>query len=717
MIKNEWIKRACTVVLMAAAVLLMNAVTVFAEDGTEGRDTSFSEEELEYIETCPELKVGYVCDRLPVSFRSEDGELAGISRNIFDRISEISGLQFTYVELPTGSVTYDYLLEEGFDFVTSVEYNKENQKARGILISDPYLSSRKVIVAKEHFHFDSNSHFKVAISTGSQTIKKVLAEYNPNFELIDYPSTEDCFDAVSKGEADLLIQNQYVVEYWLYKPMYDNLKVFPIIEMSDQLCFSAVTPLDKEDNEIWKEKELQISVINKSIAQMSEGEVAGYIITSITENMYRYTAGDLLYQYRYTLLIVGIALILIGILLYLNYRIRIRSIHDRADARAKGAFLSTMSHEIRTPLNGLIGLHYMMSRHLDDRKKMEDYLKQSSSVAKYLLSLVNNILDMSKIQDSGMELEHKPVDLAVLLSMTEAMERGSMEEKGLRFVIDAEIPYPVILGDEMRIQQILINLLDNARKYTSEGGDVTVKLRQTLTADNQVQTTIVVTDTGRGISVEFQKKIFEPFTQERTTVSRGNQGTGLGMAISSLLAKSINGSLQVKSKLGEGSCFTFEFTAEQTELPAGASVPAEVEEKSAAESVKPRILIAEDNELNSQILTELLTEAGFETAHAPDGKQAFEMFRASAPREYGVILMDLMMPGMDGFVATRRIRELERPDATKVRIIACTANSFKEDRDKAFESGMDDFIAKPIDIRLLIQKLEQCSVEETSETA
>ena len=697
--KRHWFQKACGAFFAFSALFLILPIT-----GTAAEEASFSAEELAYIETCPPLKVGYVQDRKPVSFKGDNGELAGISRKIFDRISEISGLQFDYVELPDGSITYDYLLGEGFDFVTSVEYNEENQNAKGILISDPYLSSRKVIVAKDDFQFDMDAHCKVAISTGSQTIKKVISAYYPNFEFVDYPSTQDCFDAVHRGETDLLIQNQYVVEYWLYKPRYDDLKAIPIVELDDRLCFSAVTPLEKEETEIQQEKAMQISIINKSIAQMSDGEVAGFVITSNMENMYHFTTADLLYQYRYTLIALGIAVILICVLLYVIFQFRIRSIHDRADARAKGEFLSAMSHELRTPLNGLVGLNQMMCNHLDDPKKLSGYLQQSSSVTEYLLSLVNNILDMSRVQDHKMHLAQNPVDIAAVVAETEEAQRPGMAEKQIQFEVHADLPHPVILGDNIRIRQILSNMLDNARKYTQAGGAVTVILRQTKVGASEIQTVVDVKDNGRGISEEFQKKIFDPFTREQDSISLGNQGTGLGMAICSMLARSMNGSMSVKSKMGVGSCFTFAFTAAEAVPPAEAPA-AEEQEHAVSTDEKPRILIAEDNELNAMIVTEMLTEAGFETVLATNGKQVTEIFEASAPGEFGVILMDVLMPEMNGFEAAKAIRALDRPDADQVKIIACTANALQEDRDKALESGMDDFMAKPLDFPVLLEKL------------
>lgn len=707
-------KKIYAAMLILAVVIFLNCASVFAAGEELDRETVFTQEELEYIENCGTLKVGYVQDRMPVSFKDENGEMSGISRDIFDRIAEISGLDFEYAAIPEGNVTYTVLLDMGLDLITSVEYNEENQKARGILISDPYLSRRKVIVAREGFQFDADDHCKVAISTGSQTLRKVLLGYYPNYELVDYPSIVDCFDAVNNGEADLLIQNQYIVEHWLYKPLYDKLKLIPIIDFDDKLCFSAVTPLEKTDDEMWHEKEMQISIINKSIAQISTAEISGIIITSMMENKYEFTFADLIYQYRYTFIVIGVAVVLICIMIHVNIKMHLRSVHDRADAKAKGDFLSAMSHEIRTPLNGLIGLNYMMEQNLDDKKKMSDYLKQSSSVAKYLLSLVNNILDMSKIQENKMEFEHKPVDLSALLNTIETMEKSGMSDKKIAFSIEHKLEYPAVFGDEMRIQQILVNMLDNARKYTHEGGEVTVKAVQEKMSDNEIRTTLTVTDNGQGMSEEFQQRIFDPFTQERNTVSMGNQGTGLGMAICSLLAKSMGGSLSVESKTGVGSTFTFVFTSDPAELSAVMPSP-EKSTNTVHTAEKPHILIVEDNELNGQILVEILTQCGYKATHATDGKKAVEVFEASEVGEYGIILMDLLMPEMNGFEASTAIRSLKRDDASTVKIIACTANSFKEDRDKAMESGMNDFVAKPIDIKLLLSKLESHALYEQSD--
>ncbi len=696
-------KRACRAAAVVLSVFLgFGAVQATACAGEGQQEELYTQAEKAYIEAGKTLKVGYVCDRKPVSFQGEDGELAGISRYLFDRIAEISGLCFDYAPLPQGDVTYAYLEEEGFDLVTSVEYNQENKEARGILISDPYLSSRKVVVAKEELEFRQDTSFQVAISTGSQTIRKVLARQFPEFELVDYASMEECLDAVSRGEADLLIQNQYVVEYWLYKPRYQDLLTIPLMEIPDQLCFSAVTPLEMDPGQL-EEEEILISILNKSIAQMSDGEVASYVVSSTLENRYRYSLGDFLYQYRYMLILLGISLVLICVLLYVVIWARFQTLKAQAQAKAKGDFLAAMGHELRTPLNGLISLQYLMGQNTEEPKKLTGYLQQSSFLARYLLSLVNNVLDMSKLQEGKLALECKPVDLETLLAAVESLAKQGMEEKGITFRIHAGLSHPRIMGDAVRIQQVLGHLLDNARKYTEKGGFVTVTVSQWEDSQGGIVTQALVEDNGCGMGEAFQKKLFLPFTQERTTVSQGNQGIGLGLAVCSLLAKRMGGSLSVDSRPGEGSRFTFVFSGRP------AVEPGQQEEKAQEDGGRApgvsRILVAEDNELNGQILVELLEGEGFEVTLAENGKKAVEAFEASAPGEYSVILMDLMMPEMDGFEAARTIRGLDRPDALEVKIFATTANTFQEDRNKAFRSGMNDFIEKPIDIQELLKKL------------
>ncbi len=696
-----------SVLVIILFTIMSLPLSVFAEDGESKPTLSLTEEERQCIEKHKTLRVGYVQDRIPVSFMDENGEFAGISRYIFDRVGELCGITFEYIPLPaSGDVTYTYLLENKLDLVSSVEYNKENQTARGILLSDPYFSSRKVVVAREGLEFSYDANLSIAISSGSQTIKNVLGKAYPNFDIVEYQSTEQCFDAVRSGDADLLMLNQYIVEYWISKPIYENLKVIPVIGLEDQLCFSAVVAFGGGEGVPEDEGRTIIDIIDKAIAAISEDEIGSYTIQAVMEDQYEYTFSDFVYRYRMAVNVLMISAVVILVLAVLLFRQHVKSVEDEADAKVKGQFLSTMSHEIRTPLNGLIGLNYLMSQRLDDPDKMRDYLQQSTVTANYLLSLVNDMLDMSSLQAQDLGLYLSPVDLDLLIKTVGSVAGKAISDKKQRFNVKCSLGCPCVTGDAVRIQQVLLNLLDNARKFTPEGGTVDLTVRQEMLDDGRIKTLATVSDTGRGMSDEFQKHIFDTFARELETVSKGNQGTGLGLSISRRLAQLMGGDLTFESKKDVGSSFTFTFICEPADSAETGDGDAPLQPKRRM-NTPPRILVAEDNELNGEIILELLHDDGIEADLAENGKIALSMFENSAPDTYDVILMDLLMPEMDGFEAARAIRALPRPDAKTVRIFACTANCSSEDRAKANASGMDDFIAKPLDVEDLLKKIRK----------
>ena len=406
---------------------------------------------------------------MPISFVDANGELGGVSRFIFDRIQEISGLRFRYEALPNGAVTYTDLIENGFDLITSVEYNEENLKANGILVSRPYLSSRKVIVGHSGVALESDD-LRIAVATGSQTLKKVLSEEYPRFEVVDFDTIEDCFRAVNgDGRADLLIQNQYIAEYRMHKPQYENLVVLPTAGLDDRLCFSAVTPLEHTDDAVWTEKERIVEILNKAIARISDDDIANYIIRANMENQYHDTPADFLYRYRYMAGALLAAFVVMLALVVALVRQRMRAIKAQADADTRTQFLSMMSHELRTPLNGLIGLNYLIGQTLGDEEKVRGHLQQSTATAKYLLTMLNDILDMSRLERRQVQLENRPFSLEGTLMMADSAERDRMEEKGLTYLVEREVRWPTLIGDEIRVDQVLLSLLDNACKFTEAG--------------------------------------------------------------------------------------------------------------------------------------------------------------------------------------------------------------------------------------------------------
>ena len=375
-------------------------------------------------------------------------------------------------------------------------------------------------------------------------------------------------------------------------------------------------------------------------------------------------------------------------------------------AKSKSLFLSNMSHEMRTPLNGIVGCIRVMKSNLNDSALLKGYLDKAEATAKYMVLLTNDILDMSKIENHKLTLEEREVSIRSICANMETMFRSQMEEKGIRFAIELEEPLWVIRADEVRVQQIIVNLLSNAQKFTDPGGAVTLHVSQEEAREGRVKTTIWVSDTGIGMSRQFMSHIFSPFEQERLDTARLHGGTGLGLAISNELAHLMHGTISVTSEIGKGSTFTVEFSPEALRPDVEAERRETKSDPSGKRSLAGRrILIAEDNELNRELLHSLLEELGADVREAENGEEAVKLFGESAPGEFDGILMDVQMPVMDGCAAARWIRGMEREDAKRIVILACTANAFQDDIERVKAAGMDDHLAKPLNMEKVVDRL------------
>ena len=280
----------------------------------------FTRQELEYVKQGNVLKVAYVTGRKPLSFHNEAGELDGISRAIFDKISEISGLKFDYIELPEGEISYEFLMEHEIDLITGVEYNSKNMNSNRIFLSRPYISARKVMVSQGDFEYDSSKNYKLALATGSQTVKDVIKSKYPNLEIVDYATNEECFRALYKDEVDMLLQNQYVVDGLLAKPIYSTFKVVPLDGLADELCFATLSGVEYGSDYDEEEGKLLISILNKAITQIPDTEMDNMIMSETVENKYELDVFDFLYTYRFSLLVVVSILTLISVLSFIYYR-------------------------------------------------------------------------------------------------------------------------------------------------------------------------------------------------------------------------------------------------------------------------------------------------------------------------------------------------------------------------------------------------------------
>ena len=372
---------------------------------------------------------------------------------------------------------------------------------------------------------------------------------------------------------------------------------------------------------------------------------------------------------------------------------------------AKREFLFNMSHDIRTPMNAIIGFTALAQTHIDDRGQVEDYLKKISVSSQHLLSLINDVLDMSRIESGKVTLEAKPVHLPELVHELRDIIQAVVSKKDLSLTLDTVgVENEDVIADPLRLEQILINVLANAVKFTPDGGQIGLWIVQKDTAPaGYADFEFHIKDNGIGMSEEFQKHIFEQFARERTSTVSKIQGTGLGMAITKSLVDMMGGRITVKSEQGKGSEFTISLRFPIGEAKTGQTPPAA---KASAFTGK-KLLVVEDNELNLEIASTLLKEAGFAVDTAENGKIAVEKVEAASADRYDLILMDIQMPEMDGYEATRRIRAL--PDAKKAAlpIVAMTANAFEDDRKNALHAGMNGHIAKPLDIQKLFQVLSE----------
>ena len=379
---------------------------------------------------------------------------------------------------------------------------------------------------------------------------------------------------------------------------------------------------------------------------------------------------------------------------------------SRRSEKTKHAFFSNMSHDMRTPLNAIIGLSNLVSQHLNEPEKVAGYMEKISYSSRQLLDLINDILDMSRIEQGKVVLNNQQFNLQNCIEECVTMFRLQAEAEGKSFLVRYEIQNPEVLGDASRISQIMNNLLSNAFKFTSEGDDVSVDVRQ-FEDKEYSQYQIVVRDTGVGMSKEFLPLLFEPYARETRFTSRQISGTGLGMPIVKNLVTQMSGQINVTSELGKGTTFTVSMplTVSQADVRATEREKAIPSHTFSLEGKK--ILLAEDNMVNMEIATEVLSMNGIKVVQAWNGVEAVEKFRTSQPFEFDAILMDMQMPQMDGCEATITIRVLSRPDAKIIPIIAVTANAFTEDIAATTAAGMNAHISKPIDFTILCQVLEK----------
>ncbi|GEM_PF-3376567 len=392
----------------------------------------------------------------------------------------------------------------------------------------------------------------------------------------------------------------------------------------------------------------------------------------------------------------------------IDLNIRLEEAMRKAEAanRAKSDFLFNMSHDIRTPMNAIIGYTGLMRKHYHDEVRCMDYLSKLEQSSDFLLSLINNVLEMARIESGKVELDEVSFSLVQMAEEVKGLYSDLMKQKQLDFTLQMDITTPCVYVDQVKAKEIILNLVSNAYKYTPEGGKVSLSCRE-LPSDKPGYAVFqnTISDTGIGMSHEFLPRLFEEFSREKTSTDNKIQGTGLGMPIVKRLVDLMGGTINVESELGKGTTIVVTLTHR---IADGDSLALQKQEDIDTSIFQDkRILLAEDNDLNAEIAEAVLAEAGFEVERAVDGVVCVDMLLKAQSHYYDLILMDIQMPNLDGYLATRKIRLLQDQAKAHIPIVAMTANAFDEDRKRAAEAGMNGHLAKPINVRQLFRVLQE----------
>ena len=377
-------------------------------------------------------------------------------------------------------------------------------------------------------------------------------------------------------------------------------------------------------------------------------------------------------------------------------------------SEAKTRFLFTMSHDIRTPMNAIVGFSGLLEKNLQNEKKAKEYLEKIQSSSNLLLMIINQILEMARIESGTAALQLKAEDMDALFHRVNTVFEEDIRKKNLQYHADLDIRHHYVVCDQTKLQEIMLNIISNAIKYTPEGHSIHVEVHEAVSENpSKIRYIFSCEDTGIGMSEEYLPHVYEEFSREHTTTENKVQGTGLGLSIIKSMIELMGGSIQVESRQGIGTKFTVDFSfdiASKEEVYGNQNTmkPPEIH------TIKgTRILLVEDNELNREIATAILEEIGLDVDIAEDGTDAVNMMSSAESRKYDLIFMDIQMPKMDGYTATREIRTLDDPKCANIPIIAMTANAFEEDRKKAIKAGMNGHIAKPISADAILENLEQ----------
>lgn len=663
------------------------------------------------------IRMGFLTsDRGVSTYDPATGEITGTITDYIQFAADCLGnqeLEFQLVGYDDKEAELNALKSGEIDMIFHFDQSPNLAEEYRVACTNTTWTSNMMAVTNQQ-HFNENKANRIAVPQNKISLTRYLAFYYPQWEIVDCDTQEDAIKLVKDGQADCFItgvssEAKYSKNHGFYSVLLPN---------PAKSCF-AVNSGNRS----------LLSILNKTIKAMPANMLTSSLAMYKSSSR-KVTLSEFIKDNFFMVLLVSsiaVAAILLTILKLLrkarkaeaaarkaandtqelNAKLQIAVENAESANHAKSTFLFNMSHDIRTPMNAIIGYADLASRHSDDPAKLKNYMENIQVCGQNLLMLLNNVLDLARIENDKTEMEYSVSDVDKDFRNCIAMFRNQADSKGQTLTVTAHLLHPYVYVDIPHLTEVCTNLVSNAVKYTGAGGtircDVTQKPGE---KEGWCDTVVTVADNGIGMSQEFQKHIFEPFERERTSTISKVEGSGIGMGIVKKLVGLMGGTVAVESKIGVGSKFTV-------------TIPCRIaseDETQAKREINPsdqkclcgtRILLTEDNDLNAEIATELLQEEGCTVDRAKDGVECVDMLEKAANGTYQLILMDIQMPVMNGYDAAKKIRRMDDPQKAGIPIIAMTANAFTEDRQVALDAGMNDHIAKPINMNVLVPTLRK----------
>ena len=662
---------------------------------------ALSSDEQEWLKQHGAIRVGYLENDPGFSAVSpQSGKLMGVVNDYVEYASNCfeQPLEFNLVGLDSQEALIQAVRDNKIDMIFHVNQNPYYAEKNGLALSNTVLSVPFAAVTAQEA-FDESAENTVAIAKENSKYKWYVTYNYPDWNIKEYNSIKDAEQAVRKGKADCFIaRSGQAMKYVNDKKMHS---VF--------LTKTANTSFAVD-----KGNTILMSILNKTLKSIQTSKLTG-AVAMYEDSLKRVTFTDFVKD-NFLMVIIMFSLVFILILgLFIHLLKKAKAAETKARESqtqaenanaAKSAFLFNMSHDIRTPMNALLGYNQLMKKELTDPKLLH-YQRAVEQSGNLLLAIINNVLDMARIESGRVELDESYARIDQTVDEIKSVFEPQADQKGLNLIFETQVEHQHVLCDITKTKQILVNLISNAVKYTPAGGTVTVAVQEfPCEQENSVKIQIEVRDTGIGMSKEFLPTLFDSFSRERNTTVGKVAGTGLGMAIVKKYVDLMGGSIDVKSELGKGTVFTLILIQKKADENYYGQKASKTDAADMESSLCGKhILLAEDNELNAEIAIAILEETGLIIDRVEDGIQCVDRIEQMPAGTYDMILMDIQMPNMDGYEATKCIRHLQDIKKAEIPIIAMTANAFQEDAEKCIAVGMNAHLAKPLDIKKVEQTI------------